>query len=522
MGRIKLITAQEAASLIKDDDMVATVGFLLTGAPEEVLMAIENRYIKEKKPNNIGIFWASGIGDGQRVRGINHLCHEGLINRAIGGHYGLIPRLVEMVNNNVIEAYNYPQGVLNDLFRAIAAGKPGIVTKVGIGTFVDPDNQGGCLNEKSVNPLVEKIHLNGEDYLFYKSQSIDVAIVRGTEADENGNISFRKEALILEGLSVAMAARNSGGIVIVQVEKRVKNGTIHPKDVIIPGAMVDYVVEVADLKNHMQTAGTQFREDYITNTQIISKMNQTNGTLDVRKVIARRAAQQLEQKDVILNFGIGIPEKIAEVLKEQGIQNQFISTVEPGIFGGTAQGGLDFGSSINPEAVIDHPYQFDFYDGGGIDATFLGMAQCDASGSLNVSKFGPKIAGCGGFIDISQNAKKCIFCGTFTAEGLKVEISNKRLKIINEGKSKKFVNKLEHITFNGLYESKKQKPILIITERAVFKVLEQGLTLTEIAPGIDLEKDILNQMEFKPIIDVNLKVMDSQIFDENNDFRIFF
>lgn len=513
MGRVKFVTTREAANMIPDEAYIGTVGFMLTGAPEEVLLEIENRFLETGNPKNISLMWASGVGDGGTVRGINHLCHEGLLKKTVGGHYGLFPRIAKLINENKIEAYNYPQGVLNHMFREMAAHKPGVLTHVGLGTFADPDFQGGKLNEISKEDIVQKVEINGENYLFYKSQKINVAIIRGTEADEDGNIGISKEALKLENLSVAMAARNNGGLVIAQVERVVKRGTIEPKNVAVPGAIVDVVAVVKDKKNHMQTSGTDFNIDFISSTGVFEENFQPSG-LDVRKVIGRRAAMQMDKSKLVLNFGIGIPEKVAEVLKEEGLEENFISTVEPGIYGGTAQGGLDFGSAICPQAIIDHAYQFDFYDGGGIDITFLGMAQCDANGSLNVSKFGPKIPGCGGFIDISQNAKECVFCGTFTAGGLKVDINDGKLEIIKEGKVKKFVNELEHITFNGKYESRKNKKITIVTERAVFEVRPEGLTLTEIAPGIDLEKDILANMEFKPVIANDLKEMDSRIFKD--------
>lgn len=511
MGRVKFCTTKEAANMIPDGAYIGTVGFLLTGAAEEILLEMEKRFLETGSPKNLSLMWASGVGDGGTVRGINHLCHEGLLKKAVGGHYGLIPKIAKLINENKIETYNFPQGVLNQMFREMAARKPGVLTHVGLGTFVDPDFQGGKLNEITKEDIVQKVEINGGKYLFYQSQKINVAIIRGTEADEDGNIGISKEALKLENLSVAMAAKNNGGLVIAQVERIVKKGAIAPKYVAVPGAMIDVVAVVSDKKNHMQTSGTDFNIEFISSDGVHEE-NFKPAALDIRKVIGRRSAMLIDQSKVVLNFGIGIPEKVVEVLKEEGLEGHFISTVEPGVYGGTAQGGLDFGSSIGPQAIIDHSYQFDFYDGGGIDITFLGMAQCDAHGSLNVSKFGPKVPGCGGFIDISQNAKECVFCGTFTAGGLKVNIHDGKLEISSEGKEKKFVNALEQITFNGQYESKKSKKITLITERAVFEIRPAGLTLTEIAPGIDLEKDILAHMEFRPIIAEDLRLMDERIF----------
>jgi propionate CoA-transferase len=511
MSKVAFLSTAEAAKRIKDGASVGTVGFMLTGAPEEILLEIEKRFLETGKPKQIELIWASGVGDGGMTRGINHLCHEGLLKRTIGGHYGLIPKLAPLINEEKIEAYNFPQGVLTAMFRDMASHKPGVLTHVGLGTFVDPDFGGGRLNNAAKEALVEKLNIDGEAYLFYKAPKIDVAIIRGTEADEDGNIGIAKEALKLENLPVAMAAHNNGGIVIVQVERVVKRGTLDPKQVIVPGALVDIVTVVSDAKNHMQTSGTDFNIDFISNTGVFQEMPEAS-TLEIRKVIAKRAALQMQSHMKVLNFGIGVPEKVAEVLKEEGIENCFTATVEPGIYGGTAQGGLNFGSAVGPQAIIDHPYQFDFYEGGGIDITFLGMAECDASGSLNVSKFGPKIPGCGGFIDISQNAKEVVFCGTFTAGGLVTEFEDGKLKIVREGRVKKFLNQIEQITFNGAFESRKGKNIILVTERAVFEVRPEGLTLTEIAPGIDLTHDILEQMAFKPIVSSNLKMMDEAVF----------
>lgn len=513
MGRVKFVTTKEAVAMIPDGASIGTVGFLLIGAAEEIWIEMEKRFLETGHPKNTSIFWASGVGDGAD-RGMNHICHEGLLSKTIGGHYGLIKKLIPMVVENKIQAYNLPQGVMCQMYRDMAAKKPGTISHVGLGTFVDPDFEGGKLNAVTTEDIVQKVNLNGKDYLYYKSQPIDVAIIRGTEADENGNISSRKESLTLEHLACAMACRNNGGLVIAQVEKIVKNGTIPPKDVKIPGIMVDVVAVVSDMKNHMQTTGTQFNEDFISATAVF-KQESKKLALDERKVIARRCAMQLVPKMAVLNYGIGYPEAVATVLKEEEIEQYFTATVEPGIIGGSAQGGLNFGASIAPQAIIDEPYQFDFYDGGGVDCTFLGMAQCDSDGNLNVSKFGPRIAGCGGFIDISQNAKECVFCGTFTAGDLEVKVEKGKLVIVKEGKLKKFIKKVEQITFNGKYESEKNKKLTLVTERAVLEWKPEGLTLVEIAPGVDLQKDILAQMEFEPLIARDLKEMDPAIFADN-------
>lgn len=509
---MKIISTKEAAYLINSGDKVGTVGFMVTGAPEEIFIEIEKRFLETNTPRDLTLMWASGIGDGTDQRGINHLAHENLLKRVIAGHYGLIPRLGPLINENKVEAYNFPQGVLTGLFREMGAKRPGILTHVGLGTFVDPDLDGGKLNSITTEDIVKKVNIEGKDFLLYKSQEIDVAIVRGTEADEFGNIGYSEEALKLENMSVAMAAKNNGGIVIAQVKKLVKNGEIDPRCLSVPASMVDYVAVVEDEKNHMQTTGTQFNEKFITISNETIENENVELPLDIRTLIAKRCEQFIDDESKILNYGIGLPESVALVVKAKGNTSNYTATIEPGVIGGFAQAKFDFGSSIYPESIIEHQHQFDNYSGGGIDITFLGMAQCNAQGSINVSKFGVKIPGCGGFIDISQNAKKIVFCGTFTAGGLEVDIADNKLVIVNEGKGKKFVNNLDQITFNGLFEGKKQKEIYVVTERAVFSITEQGLTLIEIAPGIDLEKDILANMEYQPIISSELKTMDEKLF----------
>ena len=513
MSRIKFMSAEEAVALIPDGATIGSVGFLMAGVAEEIWLEIGKRFDREEHPKDIGVVWASGIGDGE-TRGMNHICKEGLLTRAVGGHYGLIKKMAPLLNGNKMTAYNLPQGVISQMFREMAGGRPGVVSHVGLGTFVDPDHGGGKVNSVTTKDIVQKIHLNGKPYLFYEAQKFDIAIIRGTEADENGNVSMRNEILTLENLSCAMAARNNGGMVIVQVEKIVKNGTISPKDVKVPGILVDVVVQVKDPKNHMQTGNTQYNENFLRNGVKIQVTQQEPMKLDIKKAVARRCAMQAKPTQRIMNFGIGYPEAVATVMKEEGIEEFFSPSVEPGLIGGSAQGGLDFGAAINPEAIIDEPYQFDFYDGGGVDCTFLGMAECDGDGNLNVSKFGPRIPGCGGFIDISQNSKECVFCGTFTADGLKVEIKDGKVSILQEGAVKKFITKVEQITFNGKLESLKNKKITLVTERAVFELTPEGPVLTEIAPGINLEKDILGQMEFSPIISKELKEMDVRIFKD--------
>jgi propionate CoA-transferase len=495
--RNKIVSAHDAAAVIRAGDTLATSGFVGIGTPDELLAALSARFIETGEPRNLTLVFAAGQGDG-KDRGLNRLGHDGLLKRVVGGHWGLIPQVGRLALENRIEAYNLPQGCISHLYRDIAAGKPGTLSKIGLGTFVDPRLGGGKINAVTSEDLVRLMEIDGQEWLFYKAFRIDVAFIRGTTADTHGNITMEREALTLDNLAMAMAARNSGGVVIAQVERIAKAGSLNPRLVRVPGTLVDCVV-VAEPDNHRQTYATAYSAAFAGEIQVpLDSLKPL--PLDERKLIARRCAMELPVEGVV-NLGIGMPEGVAAVANEERVLDLITLTAEPGVVGGVPASGLDFGAAYNVEALIDQNQQFDFYDGGGLDLAVLGMAECDAEGNVNVSRFGPKLAGAGGFINISQTARKLLFAGTFTAGGLEVEARDGRLRIVQEGRARKFRGRVEQITFAGRRAAALGQTVLYVTERCVFELTPAGLRLAEVAPGIDIARDILAHMDFVPLVD---------------------
>ena len=509
---MKIIKSDDVASLIKNNKTVAITGCGGSCSPEALLKSVRTSYDKYQVPNNLTV--VAGISPGNLTTdlvGMNMLCKKGLVKKAICAHLGMGKLFGEAVGNNEFPAFGLPLGVLNHLLRAIAGKEVGIITKIGLDTFADARIDACCINDlaKREEPIVDAIKIGGEDYLFYKSFPIDVALIKATYADEKGNISFEHEAVISEQFHMAAAAHNSGGIVIVQVEDIKPAGSLKAKDVLINSKLVDYVV----VSKPDVTLGDYnlpiYRPDLTGEEKREVKIESC--PLDIRKVCARRSAMEIKRGNVI-NLGVGMPDLIAKIANEEGFIDDISLSIECGPMGGVPIGGVAFGASINPDSIISTADNFDLYNGGFLDLAILGLAEVDQYGNVNVSKFGKRVTGPGGFINITQSTKRIIFMGTFMAEGLREEVTSEGIKIIHEGIKKKFVNQVEQITFSGKNAIKNHLDVLFVTERAVFKLTKGGLELIEIAPGIDLKQDILDKMDFKPIISKDIKRMDERLF----------
>jgi len=505
----KLVSAAAAVQRIKDGATVLVDG---SGGginePGAILDALEARFANEVQPSGLTVVHPSGMGDGQGG-GMDRLAHKGMVRRVIGGHWNWCRGMQRLATTEQIEAYCLPQGVLSHLLRAIAGHGPGVITQVGLGTFVDPRRGGGRLNARARDTLVELIELKGREYLFYAAFPVDVAIIRGTTADEDGNITMEDEGLFAETLSAAQAARNSGGIVIAQVRNIVPPHTLDPRRVKVPGVLVDAVV-------HVPAQRLSFATDHDPTLVGAARTAATDVPLmplSERKVIARRAAGELRHADIV-NLGFGMPDGVAAVLAEEAQGHAVTLTVEQGHIGGVPVGGADFGLARNQSAMLDAGYQFDWYDGGGLDIAILSFAQVDPEGNVNVSKFGDRIAGIGGFVNISQGAKRVVFVGTMRAGKQELEFTPDGIRIGREAPSAKFVKEVDQISFSGEYARRWGKPVLFVTERAVFELGPEGLVLIEVAPGLDVEQDVIGQMQFRPQVSSALRRMDKRLFGE--------
>ena len=528
------LTPTQAAALIPDGATVASAGFVGVGHAEAVTRAIEARFLATGQPRNLTLLYAAGQGD-RALRGVNHFGHAGLLQRVIGGHWISAPRLGELVLQDAIEAWNLPQGVIAHLYRAIAGGKPGVVTQIGLHTFVDPLHDGGRLTPRTarsaIEPRVQRVTLGGELQLFYPSLPIHVALLRATTADTLGNLSTEEEPFHHDLLAIAQATHNSGGMVIAQVKRIVPAGTHDPNRVRVPGILVDHLVVADDPEDHTMTFGADF-EARFTSAPASRPLKSgktaapaTTQALDARTIIQRRAALELHklttsaasagrQRRPVVNLGVGMPAGVGAVAQEAGVSG-FVLTVESGPIGGTPADGPSFGASAWPEAVIDHAAMFDFYDGGGLDIAFLGLAEFDPQGDVNVSRFGSKVSGVGGFINISQTAKRVVFMGTLTNDGLQVASGDGQLRIVQEGRTKKLVPRVGHLSFCGAYVAGLGREILYLTERAVFRLIDGRLTLTEIAPGLDLQRDVLDALGAPVAVAADLALMDARIFQRS-------
>lgn len=497
MKNNKVMSADDAIARISDNDVIATTGFVQSCIPEMLHAALEKRFVDTGAPRDLTLIMCAGAGDSKGL-GTGRLHHEGLLKRVIAANFGRMPKVAQAAQDNKIQGYNLPQGVISKLYRSCASGSPGLFTRVGLHTYVDPRLGGGKVNTVTKEDLVKLVEVDGKEWLFYKATPINVALIRATSADPLGNLSMEREALTLDVLAQAMAAHNNGGVVIAQVERIVAEGSIKPKDVKVPGILVDCVVIADPPEMHRMNYGVMY-DPGLAGEVRVTVDSLPRMELDERKIIARRAAFELPPNGVI-NLGVGAPDGVANVANEEKVTPYLVMTTEAGAVGGVLAGGSSFGSSANAHSVLDQNQMFDFYHGGGLDLTCLGMAECDSLGNVNTSKFGGKLNGCGGFIDISQNARAVVFAGTFTAGGLEVAIEDGKLRIVKEGRAKKFVKQVEQVTFAGQYAAEKGQPVIYVTERCVFQLTDHGLELIEVAPGIDIERDILPHMAFKPHI----------------------
>lgn len=503
-----ILSAREAIDYIEDNDTVAICG---AGGgivdPYALINALHDRYQETQSPKNLTFWHSTGLGD-RGNRGMSPLALDGLVKRVIGGHWGQSPRLAEMASENKIEAYNFPQGVMAQLVRCAASGQPGLLSHVGLGTFIDPRIDGGKLNSVTKEDLIQVMNIDGKDWLYYPVVPLDVCLIRATTCDREGYASLEDEITYVDVLQLAQAVHNNGGTVILQVKRVVKAGTLHPKTVKIPGFLIDAIVVEEKQEQLYNGSDRFFSGDYIADDSDVNIL-----PLDQRKVVARRALMEVKP-GYVGNVGVGIADGIGAVAREEGVGDAFTLTVETGPVGGATAQGIFFGATVNARAIMDMPTQFDFYDGGGLDVAFLSFAQLDKHGDVNVHAFNGKIMGTGGFVNIVAGSKKVVLCGTLRAGKLQTMVHDGKIEIVQEGKFEKMIDTVDSVTFSAAQATKQGQEVIYITERAVFKLIDEKVVLTEIAPGMDLKKDILDQMGFVPEISKDLKEMDARIFKE--------
>lgn len=512
----KEVTRAEAAAMIENGSVVAINGFGPLAQPAEIELGIRDRFLTQSEPRDLTLVVAAGQGIYDRTSYIDKIGFEGLFTKVIAGHYRSMLTLADLGAQNKLEAYNIPMGIISQMFRAMAGRKPGILSKIGLKTLCDPRREGGRLNEVSKDSLVELMNIDGEEYLFYKAFPIDVALIRGTSIDPNGNITMEKEAVFLDALSMAQAAKANGGKVIVQVE-RVTDRIAKPSEVKIPALLVDaYVLAPDQRQTHFEvynpyyTGESRFRDEELP--QFMETMRQRALVGGKQRslshyIITRRAAREVGQDNVV-NLGGGLPEMVGWFIEKE--KNCHL-TVESGVLGGIPTNGPDFGAAVNPQVIYDQPYQFDFYDGGGLDVTFLGALEVDKEGNVNVSRSGNSIVGVGGFINITQTTGKVVYCFPFSVKGLEIHFEEGRLQIDSEGKIMKFTEQVQQVSFSGEYANETGQEVLYITERCVFKLFPDGLHLIEVAPGIDIQSQILDLIPFEVKYD-QVALMDEALF----------
>ena len=505
----QIISSDEAAALLRDGDTICINSFLTLGNPEAIHEAIFRRFKETGHPKDLTIFCASGFGGWDENRYADPYIEVGAVKCVIAGHFGSMPAAVRMAHNGELEAYNMPLGVLSHTLRAAASRKDGYLSEVGLGLFVDPRVDGPGLNSRSTQKLVSVVELEGKEYLYYKTPKIDVALMRGTTVDPNGNITFEKECVSIDALATAQATKANGGIVIMQVE-RVSHEFSRPRNVIVPGVLVDAVVVCPEQKQFLDEiynptlsgdihVPSSHMNYWMGRMKLSGKRGRHEDTQVSHEVIGERAAQELHANSVV-NIGIGIPEMVGRYASKSGILEKISLTVESGGIGGLPAPGIAFGATIGADIITDMAQQFDFYDGGGIRTCFMGGYEADQFGNVNAHVVGGRFAGIGGFANITTATPNVVFCMTFTAIGLEVQCGKDGICIVHEGKKPKFKPEIEAISFSAKHARLRGQNVLYVTERCVFALGEEGLELAEVYNGIDIQKDILDQLEFVPKI----------------------